>query len=252
MQVRVWFGAAVALAGVIGMAVGAHGCGRRQTTPGLGSGGSGGPGGEGGTGGRTSTGGSGQTSADASIDTAASPFESQVLAIAAEYQAWGRVDDELRWAPFLCRQPEPGIARPSKSDDSETHGQKLYSVFAKIHDTYPNGPHTGQVVVKESWIPEAATPDGGFHPTAVYDAGDHFYPYARGDGGFFRAAAPAGLFVMFKVDAATADTDQGWVYATVSPAGQVTSAGRVGSCMGCHETAEHDRLFGVPLSPGIP
>ena len=38
---------------------------------------------------------------------APSPFEAQTLAIAAEYLAWGRVDDELRWAPFLCRQPLP-------------------------------------------------------------------------------------------------------------------------------------------------
>jgi hypothetical protein len=26
----------------------------------------------------------------------------------------------------------------------------------------------------------------------------------------------------------------------------VTSAGRVSSCMGCHEVATHERLFGVP------
>jgi hypothetical protein len=35
----------------------------------------------------------------------------------------------------------------------------------------------------------------------------------------------------------------------VSPAGAVTSAGRVGSCMACHEVATHERLFGVPTSP---
>jgi hypothetical protein len=55
---------------------------------------------------------------------------------------------------------------------------------------------------------------------------------------------------MFRLDPATPETDEGWVYATVSPQGQVTSAGRVASCMGCHETsATHERLFGVPLSP---
>ena len=57
---------------------------------------------------------------------------------------------------------------------------------------------------------------------------------------------------MFRLDAATPDTDEGWVYATVSPAGQVTAAGRVASCMGCHETsATHERLYGVPLSPSF-
>lgn len=262
MQTRVSFGSAVTLAGMMAVVASATGCGGQRTNVGRGSGGQtgtggsrggGGSGGTVGTGGAPSSGGAGQPSADASVDLAPTPFESQILAIAAEYQSWGRVDDELRWAPFLCRQPQPGIAWPSKSDDSDTHGRKLYSVFAKLHDKYPGGPHAGQVVVKESWIPEAVpTPDGGFKPTAVFDAGDHFYPYARSDGGVFRAAAPAGLFIMFKAETATADTDQGWVYATVSTTGQVTSAGRVGSCMGCHEMAEHERLFGVPLSPSVP
>src|SRR5688572_32842039 len=61
----------------------------------------------------------------------------RALAIADEYPAWGRVDDEIRWAPYLCRQPSPGVARQSASTDSGTHGQKLYSVFAKVHGDYP-------------------------------------------------------------------------------------------------------------------
>ena len=40
--------------------------------------------------------------------------------------------------------------------------------------------------------------------------------------------------------------DSGWVYGTVSSDGQgVTSAGQVRTCMGCHEQAPHDRLFGI-------
>jgi len=55
-----------------------------------------------------------------------------------------------------------------------------------------------------------------------------------------------------KVDPATAETDAGWVYATVAPTGEVTSSGRVASCMGCHEaSATHERLYGVPLSPSF-
>jgi hypothetical protein len=57
---------------------------------------------------------------------------------------------------------------------------------------------------------------------------------------------------MFRLDPSTPDTDAGWVYATVTPDGQVTSAGRVASCMGCHETsATHERLFGVPKGPAL-
>jgi hypothetical protein len=51
---------------------------------------------------------------------------------------------------------------------------------------------------------------------------------------------------MFKLDRATPDTDDGWVYATILPDGRVTAAGLVGSCQRCHEDAAHDRLFGVP------
>jgi hypothetical protein len=196
---------------------------------------------------------SGGDTADAS---ATSAFEAETLAIAGEYLTWGRVDDELRWAPFLCRQPLPGIARPSESTDQATHGGKLYSVFAKLHSAYPNGPHVGQAVVKQSWKTEPVTGQdasfspGSWRPNA--DGGDHFYPYAEKDGVVYRATEPAGLFIMFKVDPATPDTDAGWVYATVSPAGQLTSSGRVAACMGCHETsATHERLFGVPLSPSF-
>ena len=52
---------------------------------------------------------------------------------------------------------------------------------------------------------------------------------------------------MFKTDPQTPGTDEGWVYGTVTPDGQqVTSAGRVESCMMCHQGAPHDRLFGLP------
>jgi len=195
--------------------------------------------------------------ADAAVPVPIIPaFADTARTIAANYVAWGRVDDELRWAPFLCRIPLPGITRPSKSDDESTHGQKLYSVFAKNHDAYPNGPQTEQVVVKQSWTAElVTTPDAGFKPSAemfAADAGDHFYAYARGDGGVYRAAQPAGLYIMFKLPPSTPDTDQGWVYATITAAGEVTAAGRVTKCMDCHEVATHERLFGVPLSPGNP
>ena len=195
--------------------------------------------------------------ADSSPDTAApvnAAFAQRAQEIAAEYLAWGRVDDEWRWAPGLCRIPLPGVARPSQSNDTATHGNKLYSVFVKHRDAYPMGPHTDQVVVKQSWTAERVdTPDGGKSPydpeqySPATDAGDHFYPYAKGDDGTtYRAANPAGLYIMFKLDRATPDTDDGWVYATILPDGRVTAAGLVGSCQRCHEDAAHDRLFGVP------
>jgi hypothetical protein len=192
---------------------------------------------------------------DAGVDHAPIAFEEQILQIARDYISWGRVDDEMRWAPGLCRLPNAGVARPSMSNDPATHGQKLYSLFAKNWANYPNGPHDGQAVVKQSWTVEVVTgPDASWNPTGTSWGGgidaDHFYPYAKGpDGGLFHAGELAGLYVMFKLDPSTPETDEGWVYATVSAAGQVTSAGRVASCMACHEAeATHERLYGVPKS----
>jgi hypothetical protein len=187
--------------------------------------------------------------AGAGIDPA---LAARVRGIAADYQAWGRVDDELRWAPFLCRLPQPGRAHVSESTDPSTHGQKLYSVFARQRDAYPVGPHTDQVVVKESWTSEPITDSAVKYEPEKFrgaDGGDHFYPFAMKDGVIYRAGKRAGLYIMLKLDAGTPDTDGGWVYATITADGQLTSAGRVASCMRCHQDAEHDRLFGVPEAP---
>jgi hypothetical protein len=175
-------------------------------------------------------------------------FAERALAIAARYTEWGRVDDELRWAPWLCRIPLPGVARMSASDHAATHGQKLYSVFVKNRDAYPAGPSADQVVVKESWTAEVVSQAYEPEKDRRFDGGDHFYPYARKDGVVYRAAERAGLYIMFKVDPATPNTDAGWVYATITAAGQLTAAGRVDSCMRCHQEAKYDRLFGVPKS----
>jgi hypothetical protein len=192
-------------------------------------------------------------------DAEAAPIDPTLAArareIAGQYLSWGRVDDEYHWAPGLCRLPLPGVARMSASTDPSTHGQKLYSVFVKNFKAYPMGPSTDQAVVKQSWTVERVTdptvkydpekyrenPDGGFQ-------GDHFYPYAMQDGVLYRADQPAGLYIMFKVDPATPNTDGGWVYATITAAGQLTAAGKVKSCIGCHQEAPNDRLFGVPKS----
>ena len=192
------------------------------------------------------------------------PFNDRLLEIAKTYVDYGRIDDDLRWAPLACAAPRsgsPATAHFSQSSDKDTHGRKLYSLFAK------NGPEyrvlekdkkvaVGQVLVKESWVPEEVTDpkerkevvirkskkDGsGFKPD------DHFLPYAEKDGKTYHAAKQGDLFIMFKLDPDTADTDQGWVYGTVTPDGKkVTSAGKVESCMKCHIKAEHDRLFGMP------
>jgi hypothetical protein len=95
------------------------------------------------------------------------------------------------------------------------------------------------------WKPE---PDGRqVRPSAFgRDVAPPHQRFAEKDGKHYRPAEKADLFIMLKLDPATPDTDQGWVYATVSADGKtVTSSGRVESCMGCHTKAPDDRLFGV-------
>jgi hypothetical protein len=205
-------------------------------------------------------------------DVAAGPFDREILEAAAEYKSWGRVDDEIRWAPTLCRAPRPGRVYPSASDEDQTHGKKLYSLFARERDDYVAHTHdqtvdVGQAVVKQSWLPEEITDpkEKPRQPTDRYDvavspgayrsdgrkprdpdAADHFYPYVWLGDKVFKAAKQAELFVMLKLDPETHNTDGGWVYATVTPDGKkVTSAGMLESCIRCHSEATSDRLFGL-------
>jgi hypothetical protein len=166
--------------------------------------------------------------------------------VARDYVSWGRIDDAMRWAPYDCLMPPPARPRMSASADATTHGQKLYSVFAKMHEGYRNPSITlaeGQIVVKESWTPERMTePPPPMHDMKLYAENDHFYPFVQKDGEWYRAARKAGLYVMMKKKASP-DTDEGWVYGTITADGVVTSAGRVESCATCHAKATHERLF---------
>lgn len=193
-------------------------------------------------------------------------FHKILLDIGATYQTWGRVDDESRWAPFLCRMPLPSRVKMSDSGDEDTHGQKLYYLFAKDRDAYwatnpekfPDAPKTtiGQTIVKQSWHPEmVSSPEKPADPdtmrayqntfNAQRDDGGSHHPYIEKEGTTYKASALIGLYVMTKLDPKTPGTDEGWVYGTLSPDGKtVTSSGRVASCMGCHTQVKGDRLFG--------
>jgi hypothetical protein len=148
----------------------------------------------------------------------------------------------------LCRAPMPAQARFSKSSDETTHGQKLYSLFAKDRNAYLGAPAkpapVGQILVKQSWLPEEVKDKSSPRGTDKLD----FNPYVQRDGKLYKATKLAGLYIMMKLDPKTPGTDDGWLYGTVAADGEtVTSAGCVESCMKCHETKK-ERLFG--LKPG--
>jgi hypothetical protein len=119
----------------------------------------------------------------------------------------------------------------------------LYARFADgLEYVKPGEPaKIGQTLVKESW----QTIEGA--PAAATEASKRYRAHLQldADGKHFHAGNAAGLFVMHRLDAGTEGTDQGWVYGTVDRDGVVTAAGRVASCMRCHEGANEDRRFGL-------
>jgi len=176
------------------------------------------------------------------------------------YEDWGRFDDSARWAPTLCRMPPPARARRSASADGDTHGRKLYALYAKDRKSYADEEleeaPVGQVLVKESFhpveIPAEELPEG-FPYVSAEDLEsvtvDGWLPYARGkDGRAWRAGERGPLFLMMKLDPQAPGTDRGWVYATVASDGAVTAAGALDSCIECHRDAPRDRQFGLPPS----
>ncbi len=181
-------------------------------------------------------------------------FVDEIARAGTSYQPWGRVDEAPNIAPGLCRFPmreDYGLAshvRQSKAPDGP-HGTKLYYLWAsqRAYRVLPQLPiEDGFTIVKESFAATTVAPapiadttvvgfDGKVPPPVRWVGTDH---------GTLYAGAPVGLYVMKKVGR-TEGTDEGWIYGTVTPAGEVTSAGRVESCMGCHEAAPHGRLFGL-------
>lgn len=160
-----------------------------------------------------------------------------------------------------------GVVHLSTSSDTRTHGKKMFFIFARdqFKNTYVDPSKkensVGQVVVKEAWTPKEIEDNGkplqkvtrrlpgkpSGNSGSKEEIEYRYVPYVRKEGKLFHAERKAGLFIMFKTDPATPGTDEGWVYGTVSADGkQVTSAGRLESCMKCHRGALHDRLFGFP------
>ena len=169
---------------------------------------------------------------------------------AASHEQWGRVDERPALAPAMCAAPvapADAKARPAQLRRSAAegggHGLKLYYLWANDREAYlQHGPNRsrarvppGFTIVKQAFAAEPAN-----------SAADPHASVSLPDGSALVAGAAAELFVMIKLTAeADATTDAGWIYGTVAPSGRVTSAGRVASCMRCHERIA-DRLFGLP------
>ena len=187
-------------------------------------------------------------------DEGESEFSERLLEIAAEYQEYEPVDGTHNWAPLDCAAPIPvPLPHLSESDHEQSHGRKLYYLFAAKGKPYLDAPQkenpVGQALVKQSWTAELfaaelltpGTPDG----SAGNASSVPIFLFAEHDGKKYLPGEQRALFIMFKTDPETPGTDNGWVYGTVTADGQkVTSVGRIESCMECHGEAGDDRLFG--------
>ncbi|MBL8683213.1 MAG: hypothetical protein JNK05_28855 [Myxococcales bacterium] len=169
--------------------------------------------------------------------------EARARAIAQHYLSWGRVDDEVRWAPFLCRLPMGARPRADLDAQAAPHGRKVYYLYARERIEYITGrmaPASAQIVVKEAWRPREIARSEAVHASMSTQC------VGTGD----RCVEPgdfAGLYIMMRHAnrPATERTDDGWTYATVDPQGTVTASGVIESCAGCHRRAPHGRLFGI-------
>lgn len=166
-----------------------------------------------------------------------------VALAAADYQQFPCVTGTMRMAPTDCKMPAPR-AQVSRADG--VHGGKLYMLFAQLAkgDRYvvPGTPAAvGETLVKEAW---EALPGPATAPTPASER-HGIAPVAVDGEQRWHAGAFAGLFVMHKLAADTPGTDQGWVYGTIDANGVVTAAGRIASCVKCHQDASEDRRFGL-------
>jgi hypothetical protein len=178
--------------------------------------------------------------------------------IASAYRSWGMVDNQFHWAPGLCAMPMEGVAHYSAADGEAAHAQKVFVLYASNAMEYwkatdekgrlPKSlaePHqltarrdVLQVLVKESFVPAKPGAGGTMH--------GHVRPARKGDETFV-AGDPMGLFVMAQLSGRPANTDDGWIYATIAPDGTIGASGVIASCRDCH-AKQADRIFGVPLA----
>lgn len=185
-------------------------------------------------------------------------LKKKILDVASEYAQYQLIEASLHWSPLACSMPPPPGPLASESNDTETHGGKLYFMFAKEGDAYrrcaESDQPVGQAIVKQSWTSKPAqfekNPDlyatqREFKFGPDNQATVQATPYLRKGDAWFEVHEPAGLFIMLKTGEHE-EADEGWIYATTNAAGtEIRSIGKLNSCIECHADAPRDRMFGI-------
>lgn len=174
-------------------------------------------------------------------------LELKLRTIATEYTKGELVNPAPLVAPTQCFLPPTSILY-SKAKAKSKHAGKLYYLFAKerqplAHKEQVKGQPIGQYLVKESW--EAIAPSADTKQSSRRKGSRFVSNTVVRKGKTLTTGKPADLFIMLKQYWDTPNTDQGWTYAVVSrDAKTIKSAGKIESCISCHEDAEHDRILG--------
>jgi hypothetical protein len=95
------------------------------------------------------------------------------------------------------------------------------------------------VLVKESWEPKEVTASEESMKSRS-DAAGSYVPGLEKGGKHYTIGNKHALFIMLKEGSR-------WQYGTVTADGaKVTQSGNIASCVGFHQDAKPDRLFGLP------
>jgi hypothetical protein len=142
----------------------------------------------------------------------------------------------------LEAHPELRLDGEGKYYRLDLHGRPLGLDPATLGTRYGLRPNMVAAFPELELRPQAAPSKGMRQPLAPP------IRTLRTQDGWYRTGTKADLFIMSKVgEAGTPNSDDGWIYAVVSPDGRtVRGAGRMEHCAACHARAPFGRLFGPP------
>jgi|ERR1043165_2932229 hypothetical protein len=142
--------------------------------------------------------------------------------------------------PYNPNDPKvfpPTTLFKSRSTDTTTHGGKIFRLRAQkdAEYAYDLKQPEGQVLHMATFYYEQSKTTLGDGKSLRLSDSLYLNPTTRSN-----------FYLMLKTNSKDYPTDNGWVYAVVSPDGQkVLQKGLITSCMGCHGASKVDRMLGA-------
>ena len=131
----------------------------------------------------------------------------------------------------------PTILFKSRSNDTTTHGGKVFRLRAKDDSNYAY-----DISQLEGQILQMAT---FYYQETRATLGDG-KSLRINDSLYLNPTVSSNFYLMYKSNSKEYPTDKGWVYAVVSADGKtVLQKGLIASCMKCHDQSKTDRMLGA-------